>query len=66
MLSHFNCVQVFATPWAVSCQPPLSVGFSRQEILEWVAHVPLQGIFPAQGLNLGLLNYWQILYHLNH
>ena len=29
-------------------------------------HVPLQGIFPTQGLNLGLLHYWQILYHLNH
>ena len=29
-------------------------------------HVPLQGIFPTQGLNLGLLHYRQILYHLNH
>ena len=27
-LSH---VQFFATPWTVACQPPLSMGFSRQE-----------------------------------
>ena len=24
-------VQFFATPWAVTCQAPLSMGFSRQE-----------------------------------
>ena len=28
MLSH---VQLFATPWTVAHQAPLSVGFSRQE-----------------------------------
>ena len=31
MLSHFNCVQVFATPWTVVHEVPLSMGFSRQE-----------------------------------
>ena len=31
MLSHFSCVGLFATPWAVPCQAPLSMGFSRQE-----------------------------------
>ena len=29
-------------------------------------HVLLQGIFPTQGLNLGLLHCGQILYHLSH
>ena len=29
-------------------------------------HFLLQGIFPTQGLNLGLLHYRQILYHLSH
>ena len=29
-------------------------------------HFLLQGIFPTQGSNLGLLNYRQILYHLVH
>ena len=29
-------------------------------------HALLQGIFPTQGLNPGLLHYRQILYHLSH
>ena len=31
MLSCFTCVQLFATPWTVVHQAPLSMGFSRQE-----------------------------------
>ena len=31
MLSHFIRVQLFATPWTVAHQAPLSMGFSRQE-----------------------------------
>ena len=31
MLSCFSCVQLCATLWAVDCQAPLSMGFSRQE-----------------------------------
>ena len=34
-LSHccmlLSCIQLFATPWTVACQAPLSMGFSRQE-----------------------------------
>ena len=30
-LSHFSCVRLFATPWTVAHQAPLSMGFSRQE-----------------------------------
>ena len=26
-----SCAQLFVTPWTVACQPPKSVGFSRQE-----------------------------------
>ena len=26
-----SCVLLFATPWTVACQAPLSMGFSRQE-----------------------------------
>ena len=41
------------TPWTV-CSPPGSMGFSRQE--HWSGcHFLLQGIFPTQGLNPGLL-----------
>ena len=32
-----SCVQLFVTPWTVACQTPLSMGFSRARILEWVA-----------------------------
>ena len=31
MLSHFSCVQLFATLLTIACQAPLSTGFSRQE-----------------------------------
>ena len=31
MLSHFSHVRLFATPWTVALQAPLSMGFSRQE-----------------------------------
>ena len=29
VLSHFSCVQLFATLWTVARQAPLSIGFSR-------------------------------------
>ena len=31
VLSHFRHVPLFATPWTVAHQPPLSIGFSREE-----------------------------------
>ena len=31
VLSHFSHVLFFVMLWAVACQAPLSVGFSRQE-----------------------------------
>ena len=41
---------MFATPWTVACQAPLSTGFSMQEY--WVGcHFLLQRIFPIQGSN---------------
>ena len=53
MLSHFNCVQVFATPWTVVHEVPLSMGFSRQE--HGVGYHFLQRIFLSQRLNSCLL-----------
>ena len=57
VLSHSG---LFAAPWSVALQAPLSMEFSRQEILEGVGFL-LQGIFLTQGLNLCLLHYlhWQ-------
>ena len=40
--------------------------FSRQEYTGVGCHSFLQGIFLTQGLNLGLQNCRQILYHLSH
>ena len=37
VLSHSSRVWLFSTLWTVTCQAPLSMGFSRQEILELVA-----------------------------
>ena len=31
VLSCCSCVQLFATLWTITCQTPLSMGFSRQE-----------------------------------
>ena len=31
MLTHFSCVQLFATLWIAAHQASLSMGFSRQE-----------------------------------
>ena len=31
VVSSLNFIRLFATPWTVVCQAPLSVGFPRQE-----------------------------------
>ena len=41
-------------------------GILQVRMLEWGCHSLLQGIFPTQKLNLGLLHCVQILYHLSH
>ena len=60
VLSHFNRVQLFVTPWTRACYAPLSMGFSRRE--HWsVLPCPPPRIFSTQGLNLGrfCLLHWQ-------
>ena len=56
-------VRLFATPWTVARQAPLSMGVSRQE--HW-SGVPcrLQGIFLTQGSNLSLQYCRWVLYPL--
>ena len=44
--------QLFATPWTVACQTPLSMGFSRQEYWRGLlfpppGHLPNAGIEPV-------------------
>ena len=54
ILSRFSHVQLFATPWTVAHQAPLSMGFSRKEYWSGLP-CPLQRIFLTQGSNLHLL-----------
>ena len=61
-VSRSVMARLFETPRTGSCQAPLSMEFSRQVD----CHFLLQGIFPAQGSNRGLLHCRQILYHLSH
>ena len=62
VLSH---VWVFATLWTVAQQAALSMGFSRQE--HWVgSRALLQGIFPTQGSNPGLLHWQEVSLPLHH
>ena len=53
---------------AMDCSPPGSSvhGDSPGKNTGVGCHALLQGIFPIQGSNLGLLHYKQILYHLSH
>ena len=66
MLSHFSCVQLFATPWTVAHQAPLSMGFFRQEYWSGLAcpppgDLPDPGIEPTS-LTVTCINRW-VLYH---
>ena len=46
-------VQLFATPWTVARQAPMSMGFSRQGYWSGLPCPPL-GDLPSPGSNLGL------------
>ena len=49
VLSHFSHVQLFATPWTIAHQAPLSMGFSKQEY--WSAlPCPPPGDLPNPGI----------------
>ena len=64
-MKSLSRVRLFATSWTIAFQAPMSMGFSRQ-YTGVDCHFLLQGIFPTQGLNPGLLHYRQTLYHLSH
>ena len=55
-------VQLFATPWTIALQAPLSMEFSRQECCS-VLPFPSLVDFPTQGSNLRLLHWQVVLYH---
>ena len=49
-----SCVQLFATPWTVAHQAPLSMGFSRQGYWSGLPS-PSPGDFPYPGMDPGSL-----------
>ena len=51
MLTYFGSVQLFATPWTVTYQAPLSLGFSRQEYWSGLP-CPPPGDLPNAGTEL--------------
>ena len=65
-LSCFSCVWLFASPWTVAHQSPLSKGFYRQEYCSGLL-CPLPGNLPNSGIE-SLSVYvscsgWWVLYH---
>ena len=66
MLSHFSCVQLFATIWATGDQAPLSTGFTRQEYCSGLPCPPpgdlpdpgIEPVSPTLQANSLLLSHW--------
>ena len=46
-----SCVRLFATPWGVVRQAPLSLGFSRQEYWSGLPAFPSPGDLPDPGID---------------
>ena len=64
---HTLCVRLFATPWTVAHQAPLSMGKDSPGKNNGVGcHALFQGIFPAQGLNPGPSHCRKMVYRLSH
>ena len=53
-VKSLSCVRLFAPPWTVAYQTPLSMGFFPGKNTGVGCHFLLQEIFPTQRLNLGL------------
>ena len=51
-MKSLSRVQLFATPWTIAYQPPLSVGFSRQEYWSGLPF-PSPGDLPNPGTEPG-------------
>ena len=65
-VKSLSCIWLFAIPWIVDCQAPLSLGFSRQEYWSELTF-PSPGDFPDQGIKfispaMAVIGKWN-LYH---
>ena len=52
LVKSLSPVQLFTTPWAVACQAPMSMGFSRQEYWSGLPF-PSSGDLPDPGIESG-------------
>ena len=53
-VNSFSPVQLFANPWAIAYQAPLSMKFSRQDYWSGL-RLPTPGDFPNPGIELACL-----------
>ena len=65
MLSRFSRVRLFVSPWAVACQAPPSMGFSRQEYWSGLPF-PSPGYLPDPGIEPRSPTLQADTYHLSH
>ena len=65
VVKSLSRVQLFVTPWTIAYQASPSMGFFRKSA-GVDCHFLLQGIFPNQELNSGLVHCRQTLYRLSH
>ena len=65
VLSCFSRVQLFATPWIIAYQAPLSLDSSGKNA-GFGSHPLLWRIFLTEGLNPGVPHSRQILYQLSY
>ena len=59
VLSRFSCVWFFVTPWTLTCQAPLFMGFSKQEYWNGLlcpppGDLPNPGMEPVSHMSLAL------------
>ena len=60
VLSHSSCIRLYATPWTVAHQAPLSMGFSRQEYWSGLPCPPPGDLpNPGTGPSVLCLLHWQ-------
>ena len=62
MVKLLSRVRLFATPWTVDCQAPLTIGFSRQGYWSGLSCPPARDL-PNPGIKSG---FWSLLFHLLH
>ena len=65
-VKSLSCARLFGTPWTVACTKLLHPWDFPGKSTGVGCHFLLQGIFPTQGSNPGLLHCRQTLYLLSH